>query len=199
MHATRQHDPQHFPTTHTGSASFYTSNPHGCTQSASKVHPDESGRAVPNPPWPAAASDRSLEPDVRLDGRCTHHQIHPGSRVGGGTSLEVIWLSPSSPGSPGLCWENSLALSKLGDAMPDDNAHAADDARKLRARFPRWGILFDPLESVWVAVRGKRTLVAASSPEKLTEQVEAAARGEAGLDEGDKTQTWRALRKHRRG
>ena len=58
----------------------------------------------------------------------------------------------------------------------------------------------DPLESVWVAVRGKRTLaVAASSPEKLTEQVEAAARGEAGPDEGDKTQTWRALRKHRRG
>src|SRR6516162_6065861 len=64
--------------------------------------------------------------------------------------------------------------------MPDDNAQAADDTRRLRARFPRWGILFDPLESVWIAVRGKRTLVAASSPEKLTEQVEAAARGEAG-------------------
>jgi hypothetical protein len=83
--------------------------------------------------------------------------------------------------------------------MPDDNAQAADDTRRLRARFPRWGILFDPLESVWIAVRGKRTLVAASSPEKLTEQVEAAARGEAGPDEGDKTQTWRALRKQRRG
>ena len=82
--------------------------------------------------------------------------------------------------------------------MPDSSAQAADDTRKLRARFPRWGILFDPLESMWIAVRGKRTLVA-SSPEKLTEQVEAAARGEAGLDEGDKTQTWRALRKHRRG
>jgi hypothetical protein len=94
---------------------------------------------------------------------------------------------------------NRLALSKVGGAMPDDNAHAADDARKLRTRFPRWGILFDPLESVWVAVRGKRTLVAASSPEKLTEQVEAAARGEAGPDEGDKTQTWRALRTHGRG
>jgi hypothetical protein len=52
---------------------------------------------------------------------------------------------------------------------------------------------------VWIAVRGKRTLVAASSPEKLTEQVEAAARGEAGPDEGDKTQTWRALRKQRPG
>jgi hypothetical protein len=61
--------------------------------------------------------------------------------------------------------------------------------RKLRARFARWGILFDPLESVWVA---------ASSPEKLTEQVEATARGEAGPDEGDKTQTWRALRKQGR-
>jgi len=82
--------------------------------------------------------------------------------------------------------------------MPDDNAHAADDTRKLRARFPRWGILFDPLESVWVAVRGKQTLVAAS-PEKLTEQVEAAARGEAGPDEGDKTKAWRALRKRGRG
>jgi hypothetical protein len=82
--------------------------------------------------------------------------------------------------------------------MPDDNARAADDTRKLRARFPRWGILFDPLESMWIAVRGKRTLVA-SSPEKLTEQVEAAARGEAGPAEGDKTQSWRALRKQRRG
>jgi hypothetical protein len=80
--------------------------------------------------------------------------------------------------------------------MPDDNAQAIDDTRRLRAKFPRWGILFDPLESVWVAVRGKRTLVAASSPEKLTEQVEAAARGEAGPDEGDRTQTWRT---HRRG
>jgi hypothetical protein len=83
--------------------------------------------------------------------------------------------------------------------MPDDNADAADDTRRLRVRFPRWGILFDPLESVWIAVRGKRTLVAASSPEKLTAQVDAAARGEAGPDEGDKTQTWRALRKHDRG
>ena len=81
--------------------------------------------------------------------------------------------------------------------MPDSSAQA-DDTRKLRARFPRWGILFDPLESMWIAVRGKRTLVA-SSPEKLTEQVEAAARGEAGPAEGDKTQSWRALRKQRRG
>ena len=54
--------------------------------------------------------------------------------------------------------------------MPDDDAHAADDIRRLRARFPRWGIVFDPVERVWVAVRGKRTLVAASSPEKLTDQ-----------------------------
>jgi hypothetical protein len=82
--------------------------------------------------------------------------------------------------------------------MPDNSAQAADDTRKLRARFPRWGILFDPLESMWIAVRGKRTLVA-SSPEKLTEQVEAAARGEAGPAEGDKTESWRALRKQRRG
>ena len=83
--------------------------------------------------------------------------------------------------------------------MPDHDAQASDNTRKLRARYPRWGILFDPLESVWIAVRGKRTLVAASSPEKLTEQVEAAARGESGPDEGDKTQTWRALRKQRPG
>ncbi len=79
--------------------------------------------------------------------------------------------------------------------MPDENS-PADDTRKLRARFPRWGILFDPLECVWVAVRGK-TLVAASTPETLTERVEAAARGEAGPDEGEKTQAWRARRTHR--
>jgi hypothetical protein len=83
--------------------------------------------------------------------------------------------------------------------MPGDNAYAADDMRRLRARFPRWGIVFDPLESMWVAVRGKRTLVAASSPEKLTGQVEAATRGEAGPGEGDKTQRWRALRRHEGG
>src|ERR1700746_2152071 len=81
--------------------------------------------------------------------------------------------------------------------MPDDNAHAADDTRKLRARFPRWGILFDPFESVWVAVRGKKTLVAASTAETLTERVEAAARGEAGPYEGEKTQAWRARRTYR--
>jgi len=83
--------------------------------------------------------------------------------------------------------------------MPDDTANAADDTRRLRARYPRWGILFDPMESVWIAVRGKRTLVAASSPEKLTEQVEAATRGEDGPTEGEKTRTWRALRKQGRG
>jgi hypothetical protein len=78
--------------------------------------------------------------------------------------------------------------------MPEDDAHAADDTRRLRARFPRWGIVFDPAERVWVAVRGKRTLVAASSPDKLAERVEAAVRGEAGPDEGEQTQAWRALR-----
>ena len=78
--------------------------------------------------------------------------------------------------------------------MPDDKAQAAEQTRKLRARFPRWGILFDPLESVWVAVHGKRTLVAASSSQGLCERMEAAARGETGPDEGDKTQTWRAHR-----
>ena len=83
--------------------------------------------------------------------------------------------------------------------MPDDNARAADDMRTLRARFPKWGILFDPLESMWVAVSGKRTLVAASSPQKLTQQVEAADRGEAGPAEGDKTRTWRALRNYAGG
>jgi len=78
--------------------------------------------------------------------------------------------------------------------MPEDNSQA-ENTRKLRARFPRWGILFDPLESIWVAVSGKKTLVAASTPETLTQRVEAAARGEAGHDEGEKTQAWRALRK----
>jgi hypothetical protein len=81
--------------------------------------------------------------------------------------------------------------------MPDEKSQA-EDTRKLRARFPRWGILFDPLESVWIAVRGNKTLVAASTPETLTERVEAAARGEAGPDEGEKTQAWRARRRLRR-
>jgi hypothetical protein len=83
--------------------------------------------------------------------------------------------------------------------MPDDNAQAADETRQLRDQFPRWGILFDPLESVWVAVRGKRTLVAASSPEALGQRMEAAVRGEPEPEEGQKTQTWRALRRRVRG
>jgi len=82
--------------------------------------------------------------------------------------------------------------------MPDEDARAADETRALRARFPRWGILFDPLERVWVAVRGKRTLVAASTPETLTERVEAATRVQAAADEGEKTQTWRARRRRTR-
>jgi hypothetical protein len=92
-----------------------------------------------------------------------------------------------------------MALSEWGDAMPEDDAQAAAETRKLRARFPRWGILFDPLESVWVAVRGKRTLVAASNPGTLTKRVEAAARGETGSGEGEKTQSWRAHRGQPRG
>jgi hypothetical protein len=80
--------------------------------------------------------------------------------------------------------------------MSGDNGYAADDMCSLRVRLPGWGIVFDPQESMWVAVRGKRTLVAASSQEKLTEQVEAATRGEAGPGEGDKTQGLRALRRH---
>jgi hypothetical protein len=95
--------------------------------------------------------------------------------------------------------EGPAGSQRLGEAMPEDNAHAADETRELRARFPRWGILFDPLENVWVAVRGKRTLVAASNPDTLTERVEAAARGESAPDEGDQTQTWRAHRGHARG
>jgi hypothetical protein len=113
--------------------------------------------------------------------------------------LTVIVCLPAVPAPQAYAETTGWLSASWGDAMPDDNARAADDTRKLRARFPRWGILFDPLESMWIAVRGKRTLVAASSPEKLTEQVEAAARGEAGPDEGDKTRTWRALRKYGRG
>ncbi|MEV5710043.1 hypothetical protein [Actinoallomurus sp. NPDC052274] len=29
---------------------------------------------------------------------------------------------------------------------------------RLRAEFPRWGILFDPWRSTWVAVRGRRDI-----------------------------------------
>lgn len=104
----------------------------------------------------------------------------------------------SRAGFPSVCWEHGLAPGNLDGAMPDENSQA-EDTRKLRARFPRWGIVFDPLESVWVAVRGQKTLVAASTPETLTERVEAAARGEAGPDEGEKTQAWRARRRPRRG
>jgi hypothetical protein len=79
---------------------------------------------------------------------------------------------------------------------PARPATEADQTRSLRARFPRWGILFDPIERVWVAVRGRRLLVAASSPQALADRVEAAARGHQDSTEGEKTQTWRGLRGH---
>ena len=85
----------------------------------------------------------------------------------------------------------------LDGVMPGDNS-PAEDTRRLRATFPRWGILCERLESVWIAVRCNKTLVAASTPETLTERVEAAARGEAGPDEGEKTGAWRARRRSRR-
>jgi hypothetical protein len=106
----------------------------------------------------------------------------------------LIWRIHEQAGFPSVCWEHGVAPGNLDGAMPDENS-PAEDTRKLRARFPRWGILFDPLESIWVAVRGNKTLIAASTPETLTERVEAAARGEAGPDEGEKTQAWRARRR----
>src|SRR5260221_9367718 len=81
-------------------------------------------------------------------GGCDRRSRCPGRwRLGCPSARGWISLSPvipPAPWFPRLCWENRLALSKWGNAMPDDNAQAADDARKLRARFPRWGILFDP-------------------------------------------------------
>jgi hypothetical protein len=44
---------------HKYSTWLYTSQP-------SKVYPNGFGQGGINPPWPAAASDRPLEPDVRL-------------------------------------------------------------------------------------------------------------------------------------
>jgi hypothetical protein len=42
----RPPDPQDFPAARTGSASFCTSNPHGCTQPIGKRSPNEPGRAA---------------------------------------------------------------------------------------------------------------------------------------------------------
>lgn len=79
---------------------------------------------------------------------------------------------------------------------PRRPASPAEDTSSLRARFPLWGVLYDHIEGVWVAVKGKRTLVAASTPDDLSRRVEAIGEGEPGPAEGERTQTWRALRGH---
>lgn len=120
-------------------------------------------------PWPAVPRDcPRCAPTRRRPGSGSRHRQTP-----------LIWLFSSGASSPGLRWKVGW-FSDQGDVMPDDNTHAIDDTPKLRAKFPRLGILLDSLESVWVAVRGQGTLVGGSSPEKLTEQVEAAARARPG-------------------
>src|SRR5580700_6169679 len=78
---------------------------------------------------------------------CAPTRRRPGSGLTALDKPPLIWLFSSGASSPDLCWKVGW-LSDRGDVMPDDNAHAIDDTRKLRAKFPRWGILFDPLESV---------------------------------------------------
>src|ERR1700730_1647228 len=53
-------------------------------------------------------------PEVAVQVRTTRRAVRIRARGIGGTPLRVIWLFPGGPGSPGLCWDGRLALSKLG-------------------------------------------------------------------------------------
>lgn len=43
--------------------------------------------------------------------------------------------------------------------------------RELRTRFPRWAFLYDPFAHQWVALRGRKTLFTADTPQQLAARV----------------------------
>jgi hypothetical protein len=91
---------------------------------------------------------------------------------------------------PGSSTETGEAAPATPGVTAVTDAEAAEETRKLRATFPRWGILFDPLERMWVAVKGSRALVAAHAPGVLAERMAAVSAG-ADAAEGERTQIWR--------
>lgn len=64
--------------------------------------------------------------------------------------------------------------------VPSDGEIAAW-ASWLRARFPGWGIFYDPWLTVWVAVHGPTTLAIASTPAKLVTRLTDFGRTEGGV------------------
>jgi hypothetical protein len=115
MPATRPHDPQHSPL-RTQARLRFTQVIHMDvhSQPAKFTRMNRAGRYPTHRSLPQRLTARwSLTSALTDDARTTSRGGQdPAFRVGGGTSLEAIWLSPSGPGSPGLCWENRLALSK---------------------------------------------------------------------------------------
>jgi len=100
------------------------------------------------------------------------------ARGGGGTPLKVIWLFPQRSRHPGPDAGETGWLSAIG--MPCQMTMPMRRTTYVISGpgSPGGAFCSIPRESVWVAAR---------SPGKPAEQVEAAARGEAGPDEGDKT------------
>ncbi|MFC0037286.1 hypothetical protein [Actinomadura rayongensis] len=49
------------------------------------------------------------------------------------------------------------------DLVPDPG----DWLARLRRDFPHWAFMYDPLASVWVAVRGRARIEVARNPEQL--------------------------------
>ena len=147
--------------------------------------------------WPARCCLKA--PKCRLRYAPPRGQNRIRAHGNGGTPLLVIWLFLQRSRLPGPMLGTGWLSASLG-GMPCQTStptrlttHAGSGPGS-----PGGALCLIPWRGVGRGP-GKRTLVAASSPEKLTEQVEAAVRGEAGPDEGAKTQAWRALHKHKRG
>jgi hypothetical protein len=41
----------------------------------------------------------------------------------------------------------------------------------LRSRFPRWAFLYDPFAHQWIALRGRKVLFTAPTPQQLANRV----------------------------
>lgn len=74
--------------------------------------------------------------------------------------MSTFWPYPESRTvSPG-------ADTRVAPVLPYPRPHGADAGAwlaRLRTEFPRWGILFDPWRSTWIAVRGRHEIEVAST------------------------------------
>ena len=104
----RQHNPQHFPNTHTGSGPFCTSDPHGCAQQ----------KPARSSPVPAGRRQRTSGPVLTL---CNRHGLRP-----------VPGLSPDKIAREGGQLDAHRTPCRTGGPRPRSFARAASTELRMQ-------------------------------------------------------------------